>query len=128
MKRVAITDNFLEIKEIRQNFERKEKNKKQSEYLKKRFEQDPEKIRAARRARKKIAKAKDPKRYNQQANEWNKKQYKKSKEELWDCYVRQQLCKHTVVKRLAAKDIPQELVEAKRLQIQIRRMLDEKRN
>jgi hypothetical protein len=108
--------------------QRKEKNKKQYEYLRKRFEQDPEKFRKERRDRKKALKAKDPERYNAQVNEWNKKQYKKAKEELWDCYVRQQLCKHTAVKRLAAKDIPQELVEAKRLQIQIRRMTDEKCN
>ena len=108
--------------------QRKEKNKKQYEYMKKRFEQNPEKFREMRRLSKATQKAKDPKRYNAQANEWNKKQYKKSKEELWDCYVRKMLCKDAVVKRLAAKDIPQELIEAKRLQIQIWRIANEKRD
>jgi len=123
--------NKERIKEHRNKFyaENKEKIYQWSrEQQRKAFEKDPDKVRAMRRLSKKKQKAKDPQRYNAQANEWNKKQYKKAKEELWDCYVRQMLCKHAVIKRLSAKDIPQELVEAKRLEIQIRRLLNEKRN
>ena len=98
------------------------------ESQRKAFEKDPDKIRAKRRARRKAYKAKDPQRYNEMARKWNEKTKNVPALELRDCYIRQLLCKHAVVKRLSAKDIPQELVEVKRLEIQIRRLLDEKRN
>jgi hypothetical protein len=98
------------------------------EWVKKAFEENPDKIRAERRRRKKEAKAKDPERYNMMTSKWNRKTGKAVVSELRDCYIKQLLCKHPVVKRLSAKDIPQEMVEAKRLEIKIRRELNEKRN
>jgi hypothetical protein len=47
-----------------------------------------------------------------------KEQYKNN---LSDAYIRNELAHHT---RLASKDIPQSLVEVKRLQIQIKRMVE----
>ena len=95
---------------------------------KKAFERDPDKVREARRRNKARQKAKNPERYNMMANKWNRKTAKAVVSELRDCYIKQLLCKHGVVTRLSAKDIPQELVEVKRLEIQIRRLINEKRN
>ena len=126
---------------VENNKERTEENRKKhyaenkekiiqktKEWAKKAFEKNPDKIRTERRARKKAYKAKDPQRYNEMARRWNKKAENVIASELRDCYVRQLLCKHPVVKRLLPKDIPQELIEVKRLEIQIRRLLNEKRN
>jgi hypothetical protein len=95
---------------------------------KKAFERDPDKVREARQRNKARQKAKNPERYNMMANKWNRKTGKASVSELRDCYIKQLLCKHAVVKRLSAKDIPQEMIEVKRLEIKIRRELNEKRN
>lgn len=110
------------------NTENKEKvNQYSYAQQKKAFEKDPDKVRAQRRERKKAYKAKNPKHYNAIANKSNRKTSKASVSELRDCYIKQLLCKHGVVTRLSAKEIPQELVEVKRLEIQIRRLLNEKR-
>ena len=122
-------ENKERIKQLKRKWD-SENREKIREYVRKQtekaFKEDPEKVRAARRLRKAKQKAKDPVRYNAMANAVNKKQYRKMVDELWDCYVRRLLCKHEGV--LSAKDIPQELIEAKRLEVQIRRMVNEKRN
>jgi len=123
--------NKERIKEHRNKFyvENKEKIYQWSrEQQRKAFEKNPDKVRAMRRLSKKKQKAKDPQRYNAMMRKANEKTQKAIVSELRDCYIRQLLCKHPVVKRLLPEDIPQELVEVKRLEIQIRRLLNEKRN
>ena len=118
-----------EIKAKRKEYikaNREKINKQSKEWAKKNFEKNPEKIREARRNKKKEYKAKDPERYNALSAKWNKKCQKQMVIDLKDCYVRRLLCKHETVVNLSAKDIPQEMVEAKRLQIQIRRLVNEK--
>jgi hypothetical protein len=102
-------------------------NEKARERGRKALEEAPDKVRAARRANKAKQKAKDPQRYNELANKSNRKVQKIMVSELRDSYIRQLLCKHPVVKRLLPEEIPQELVEVKRLEIQIRRLINEKR-
>lgn len=124
-------DNKEHIITLKKKWATENKEKlKQYAYAQQRkaFEKDPDKVRAQRRARKKASKAKDPQRYKEMANRSNRRVSKASVSELRDSYVRQLLCKHNVVKRLSAKEIPQGLVEAKRLEIQIRRLINEKRN
>lgn len=118
-----------EIKAKRREYikaNREKINKQSKEWAKKNFEKNPEKIREARRNKKKEYKAKDPERYNALSAKWNKRSQKQMVIDLKDCYVRRLLCKHETVVNLSAKDIPQEMVEAKRLQIQIRRLVNEK--
>jgi len=123
--------NKERYKEIRKKWEANNRDRI-NEASKKRqqaaFEKDPEKVRAARRRNKARQKAKNPEKYREMTNRVNKKQYDKMVSELWDGYIRQLLCKHGAVIRMSAKDIPQELVEAKRLEIQIRRLLNEERD
>ena len=126
-----VENNKERTKENRKKHYAENKEKiiqKTKEWAKKAFEKNPDKIRTERRARKKAYKAKDPQRYNEMARRWNKKAENVIASELRDCNIRQLLCKHPVVKRLLPKDIPQELIEVKRLEIQIRRLLNEKRN
>lgn len=126
-----VENNKERAKENRKEHYAKNKEKiiqKAKEWAKKAFEKNPDKIREKRRARKKAYKAKDPQHYNEMARKWNRKAENVIASELRDCYIRQLLCKHAVIKRLSAKDIPQELIEVKRLEIQIRRLLNEKRN
>jgi hypothetical protein len=124
-------NNQERIKEHRDKYyvENKEKIYQWSrEQQRKAFEKNPDKVRAMRRLSKKKQKAKDPQRYNAMMRKSNEKTQKAIVSELRDCYIRQLLCKHPVIKRLLPKDIPQELVEAKRLEIQIRRLINEKCN
>jgi hypothetical protein len=107
-----------------------EKNKKilsvrQSERMKKLFAENPEKVREYRRAKKKRMKARDPKAWNEKACRYNRPLQKKMADELSDAYVRQKLAcpSGSSPRRISAKDIPQGLVEAKRLQIMILRSL-----
>jgi len=71
------------------------------------------------RKEKKKAKRSTPE-YKAQEKEYNLKQ----KTNLTDVYVRQQLIKHTSLK---VADIPQALVEIKRIQLKIKELVNEKR-
>jgi len=124
-------ENKERLKEWRKEYQAKNRekiNQQSKEWAKKNFDKNPEEVRKTRRLKKKEYKAKDPKRYNEMSRRWNHKSQKKMVTELKDCYVRRLLCKHGVVIDLSAKYIPQDLVEAKRLEIKIRRMVNEKRN
>jgi len=123
--------NKERIKEQRKKYALKNRKKINAQSLanaKKIFLANPEKVRAARRLKKAKQKAKDPQKYKAMLNELARKQYKKMSGELRDSYVRELLVKHGVAGRIPADCIPQELVEAKRVEIQIRRYLNEKRN
>jgi len=91
-----------------------------------RFAENPEKVREARRAR--VAKefAKDPEKYIQRRREYIRVSGKRRTEEIRDGYVAHLLAKSTGF-RLQAEDLPKELIEAKRLQLLIRRELNEER-
>lgn len=123
--------NKERIKEKRKEYQAKNReriNQVSREWAKKNFEKNSEKVREARRIGKEKRKNKDPQRYNKLLRKYAKKYEIKMVEELKDCYVRSLLCKHGVVARIPATNIPQELVEAKRLEIKIRRLVNEKCN
>ena len=92
----------------------------------KQFAENPEKVREARRAR--VAKefAKNPEKYLEKRRQYIRVSGKRRTEEIRDGYVAHLLAKSTGF-RLQADDLPKELIEAKRLQILIRRELYEKR-
>ena len=103
----------------------------QREWRHKDFAENPDKVRAQRRAKKAKQKAKDPAAYNAMMAKSNVRTQKKMVAELTDSYVRQKLARDPQdgPRKISAKDIPQSLVEAKRLQLLIlRRMKDEKHN
>ena len=102
----------------------------QKERARKAFAEDPEKVREQRRAKKARLKAKDPQAWNEKARKINAPYQKKMVVELSDAYVRQRLARTNddSPRKISAKDIPQGLVEAKRLQLMIVRSLrNEKR-
>ena len=118
--------NKERIKEKRKIYQAKNRekiNQQSKEWAKKNFEKNPDKVREARHLKKIKYKAKDPQRYNELLKKWNLKCQRAVVEELKDSYV-QRLLK----RRSAIKEVPQELIEAKRLQILIRRFINEKRN
>ena len=123
--------NKEHVKEVRKVHRQKNREKINAQALaqqKKSFLADPEKVRAARKLSKAKQKAKDPQKYNAMCNRANKKMYRKMSDELRDSYVKLILSKGGVVGRIPADCIPQELIEAKRVEIQIRRYLNEERN
>jgi hypothetical protein len=94
------------------------------------FAENPEKIRQARRATKARMKAQDPRAWNDKMKKYNYPAQRRMVEELKDAYVRQRLTRANDdgPRTISAKDIPQSLVEAKRLQLMILRSLrNEKR-
>lgn len=104
---------------------------KQREWRHKNFAENPEQVRIQRRAKKARQKAKDPAAFNAKAAKANINAQKKMVAEITDSYVRQKLARDPKdgPRRISAKDIPQSLVEAKRLQLLIlRRTKDEKHN
>jgi hypothetical protein len=104
---------------------------KQREWRYKNFAENPEQVRIQRRAKKARQKAKDPVTWNAKAAKANINAQKKMVAELTDSYVRQRLARDPKdgPRKISAKDIPQSLVEAKRLQLLIlRRMKNEEHN
>jgi hypothetical protein len=69
-----------------------------------------------------VERVKEQKKFYQQTT--GKITKKKYIEELHDTYICNQMCRNS---NLQHKDIPKELIEAKRLQLLIRRITDEKR-
>jgi hypothetical protein len=119
--------NKERIKEHRKKYCAKNREKINARAVaqqKRSFLANPEKVREARRLNKAKQKAKDPQKYKDKCSEWSRRQYKKMSDELSDSYVRQLLAKHGVVGRIPADHIPQELIEVKRVEIQIRRYLN----
>ena len=97
----------------------------QKERVRKAFAEDPEKVREQRRAKKARLKAKDPQAWNEKMTKYNHASQKRMVVELSDAYVRQRLARENDdgPRKISAKDIPQGLVEAKRLQLMIVRSL-----
>lgn len=123
--------NKERLKEYRKEYVSKNREKINAQSLaneKKRFLANPEKVREARRLNKARQKAKDPQKYNAKCNERYKRMYKKMSAELRDSYIKLLLTRKETPGRIPAGHIPQELIEAKRVVIQIRRYLDEERN
>jgi hypothetical protein len=89
------------------------------------FAENPEKMRALRRAKKARLKAKDPQAWNEKMVKYNQPAQQRMVSELRDAYVRQRLARSNddSPRKISAKDIPQSLVEAKRLQLMILRSL-----
>jgi hypothetical protein len=100
-------------------------NAQQKANAAKRFAEDPEKIRVRRRAKKARLKAKDPQAWNEKMVKYNKPAQQRMVSELRDAYVRQRLSRQNddSPRIVSATDIPQGLVEAKRLQLMILRSL-----
>ena len=89
------------------------------------FEKDPDKVRAMRRLSKKKQKAKDPQAWNAKMAKYNASCQKRMVNELSDAYVRARLVipSDGSRRKISAKDIPQSLLEAKRVQLMILRSL-----
>lgn len=104
---------------------REKLNAQQKERTRKAFAEEPEKVREQRRAKKVRLKAKDPQAWNEKARKINAPYQKKMVSELSDAYVRQRLARENDdgPRKISATDIPQGLVEAKRLQLMIIRSL-----
>ena len=95
------------------------------------FLENPEKVRHARNEKKKRLRAKDPQAWNEKMRKYNLSSQRKMVEQLTDAYVRQRITRQNDGGpiKISAKDVPQSLVEAKRLQLLIRRSLkNEKHN
>ena len=101
---------------------REKLNKQALAALKRRYEQDPDKVRAQRKANKQRQMEKDPASYVAKRNEVLRRCSKRMVDEARDNYIAHLLGKSTGVK-LKADQIPKELIEAKRLQIQITRSI-----
>jgi hypothetical protein len=95
-------------------------NQQALESLKRRYAQDPDKIRAQRKANKQKQFEKDPAAYVAKRNELLRRCSKRKVDEVRDNYIAHLLGKSTGVK-LKAEDIPKELIEAKRLHVLIQR-------
>lgn len=94
------------------------------------FAENPERIRAIRRTKKAKQKAKDPQAWNAKMAKYNAPYQKRMVDELSDAYVRARLVipSDGSRRKISAKDIPQGLVDAKRIQLMILRSLkNEKR-
>jgi hypothetical protein len=99
----------------------KEKLRAQSKAsAKRRYEENPQKIREQRKAVKQRQFEKDPAAYVAKRNAILRRSAKRKVDEVRDNYVAHLLAKSTGVK-LRAEDIPQELIEAKRLHVLIQR-------
>jgi hypothetical protein len=123
-----VEDNKERLKETRQKWV--DKNRERINALananaKKLFLQNPEKTRHARNEKKKGMKAKDPQAWNEKMRRYNAASQKKMVAELTDAYVRQRLTRSNddSPRKISAKDIPQSLVEVKRIQLMILRSL-----
>lgn len=95
------------------------------------FLENPEKVRHARNEKKKRLRAKDPQAWNEKMRKYNLPSQRKMVEQLTDAYVRQRITRQNDGGpiKISAKDVPQSLVEAKRLQLLIKRSLkNEKHN
>jgi len=88
-----------------------------------RFAENPEKVRAQRQEAKQRLLVKDPEGYLQKRREYIRKSNGKLVTEVRDNYVAYLLSKSTGF-RLHASAIPKELIEAKRLQLMIKRELE----
>jgi hypothetical protein len=119
-------NNPKRYEELRQQYRDRNKEKIR-EYAKqgarRRFAENPEKVREARRAR--VAKefAKDPEKYIQRRREYIRVAGKRRTKEIRDGYVAHLLAKSTGF-RIRAEDLPKGLLEAKRLQLMIKRELE----
>ena len=114
------------VKELRQNYVTK--NKEHVKQLAKagrdrRFAENPEKVRQARKDVREKQKAKDPERYIEMRRAYIRKSSKKLVAEITEGYVAHLLSKSTGF-RLHASAVPKELIEAKRLQLMIKRELE----
>jgi hypothetical protein len=91
----------------------------------KRFLESPDTIRKLRNEKKKRLRAKDPQAWNEKMRKYNLLSQRKMVEQLTDAYVRQRITRQNDGGpiKISAKDVPQELVKAKRLQLLIRRSL-----
>jgi hypothetical protein len=96
------------------------------EGAKRRFAENPEKVREARKALKARQMVKDPDKYLENRRRYVRVSGKRRTEEIRDGYVAHLLAKSTGF-RLQAENLPKELIEAKRLQLLIRRELNEER-
>ena len=123
-------ERFMAVRKVYEAKNREKINAQQKARTAKLFAEDPEKIRAQRRAKKARLKEKDPQAWNEKMNSYNKPSQKRMVVNLSDAYVRQRLSRNNddSPRTISAKDIPQGLVEAKRLQLMILRSLkNEKR-
>ena len=122
-------NNPERYKELRQQYRDKNKEKIREyakEGAKRRFAENPEKVREARKALRARQMAKDPDKYLENRRRYIRVSGKRRTEEIRDGYVAHLLAKSTGF-RLQAEDLPKELIEAKRLQLLIRRELNEER-
>ena len=129
----AYVKKWQEDNRERYNAKRKERNDADREKVNaqqranrhKLFAEDPERIRVLRRAKKAKMKAKDPQAWNAKMAKSNRPAQKRMVANLSDAYVRQRLSRNEDdgPRKIFAKDIPQSLVEAKRLQLMILRSL-----
>ncbi len=119
-------NNSERYKELRQKYvsENKEKIREYArEGAKRRFINNPEKVRAERKAVKARLMAKDPDKYLENRRRYVRNSSKKLVAEITDGYVTHLLAKSSGY-RLLASEIPKELLEAKRLQLMIKRELE----
>lgn len=116
-------ERIEEKRKIYQAKNREKINQRSKEWAKKNFEKNSDEVREVRRLKKIKYKAKNPQRYNELLKKWNLKCQRAVVAELKDSYVQRLLKRRSVI-----KEVPQELVEVKRLQILIRRFINEKHN
>jgi hypothetical protein len=114
------------VKELRQNYV--DRNKEHVKQLAKanrdrKFTENPEKVRQARKEVREKQKARDPERYMEMRRAYIRKSSKKLVAEITEGYVAHLLSKSTGF-RLRSNAIPKELIEAKRLQLMIKRELE----
>ena len=88
-----------------------------------RYAENPEKVREARKALKARQMAKDPERFIEMRRAVIRRSSKKLVAEITDGYVAHLLAKSSGY-RLLANEVPKELLEAKRLQLMIKRELE----
>jgi hypothetical protein len=119
-------NNPERCKELRQQYRDKNKEKIREyakEGAKRRFAENPEKVREQRKAVKERLLVKDPDKYLENRRRYVRNSSKKRVGEIKDDYVAHLLFKSSGY-NLKAKDIPKELIEAKRLQLMIKRELE----
>jgi hypothetical protein len=121
-----VEKNKEHLKKCRKEYEaknRKRINERQKNWEKQNFEKNSDEVREARRLKKLRAKVKNPQHYNEMRKKHSSTYSKKMIEELRGSYVQRLLKRRTSI-----EEVPQQLVEVKRLVIQIRRLANEKRN
>ena len=118
-------ERYMAMRKAYQVANREKINAQQKANAAKLFAENPEKFRVLRRAKKAAEKAKDPQAWNTKMTKYNATSQKRMVDELRDAYVRQRLARENDggPRKISAKDIPQSLVEAKRLQLMILRSL-----